>query len=46
VQVGTNFVSHVFAEETQSVADSAIATPRKKKKKTGAKKSELLEVTF
>jgi hypothetical protein len=31
----------------QSVADSAIATPRKKKKKkTGAKKSEPLEFTF
>ena len=30
----------------QSVADSAIATPKKKKKKTGAKKSESLEFTF
>jgi hypothetical protein len=30
----------------QSVADSVIATPRKKKKKTGAKKLEPLEFTF
>jgi len=31
---------------TQSVADSMIATPRKKKKKIGAKKLKLLEFTF